>query len=1008
MEQENNVQLIRKILAGDDTAFSALVEKYQKSIHALVWRKIDDFHIAEELTQDTFLNAYKNLSTLKDPSQFAGWLYVIANRLCINWIQRNKSKMQSLASTPLEEIEYSSYNHYVLAQREVEATERRHHLVKTLLEKLPESERTVITLYYLGGMKSKDISKFLGVSVNTVTSRLQRARKRLAQEEELLVQEVLGGVHISTGLTQNIMRHVAEMKPTPPPTGKPLLPWMAFGTATVLVFLLMLGMSNQYLLRFQKPYSFEALSEPTIEIIDTPITLAIDSKPAVRTQAGRDVPLSENTGAGLQASENVLAPNTQNNSFRSSTSPWTQASGPQGSPVFEIFATSGGTVYATTPTNIYRLTTDAAAWTPINIDTPIRGFGMPMTEHKGVLYIVYPDQVLTSIDNGETWNALAPRPKGHAVGLVITDETEENSSQDHVSMYLALRDNGIFHSINGGKQWTPLNEGLSVKRIYAVAAVGNTVFAGTNEGLYRLNSGVWEQLPVEIYNAVHSLAVIENNLYAGMGSDPFVLGLPKADGKYTVQIVNKDNTPLWKIFHSTDLGASWTEITPKDEFSVMRAPRGVKILASGKRLLVSDAVLSFRSNDRGQTWTNLGFDRNAITQNIFPAVAVNENTFYRAGEFGIHRTTDAGASWHPFMNGILGTRMESLIGLNDRLFVHTGSDIVQSTDGGESWKSIHIDSNEQTFESTEQELSHINFSYNSQMIGAGGDLYGIVPEKYNLRVFRLSVEGDVLTPIQEVTAFQGAMLSNELVAAIAEAEEIYLPDDIERDPKLTNALSYIVSFAKVGGFAVSGETFYIEHQRSLFKWKPGDPKWINTGLIDLGKQSSEDLRKGFKLAVSGETVYVGKRAGRLFQSLDEGNSWKDITSRLPLHFSYFNEILFVGSTVYVATDTGVLSSQNGESWRVLTDGMGKHIVVDRFAVDGTTVYSAGDTGLYRLDTGGRWEQISPSVPDKVISLVINKDRLYIATQQHGIFHSPLPEEYRNELSQRWDDPKNEQ
>ena len=1000
MEQENDVQLIRKILAGDDTAFSTLVHRYQKGIHALVWRKVDDFHIAEELTQDTFLNAYKNLSTLKDPSQFAGWLYVIANRLCINWNQRNKSKMQSLASTPLEEIEHSSYNHHVLAQREVEATERRHHLVKTLLEKLPESERTVITLYYLSGMKSKDIGKFLGVSVHTVTSRLRRARKRLAQEEELLVQEVLGGVPISTGLTQNIMRQVAEIRPTPPPTGKPLLPWMAFGTAAVMVLLLMLGISNQYLLRFQKPYSFEALSEPTIEIIDTPITLAIDSKPAVRTQVGRDVALSENTGVSLQISENVLAPNTQNNSLRPSTSQWRQASGPQGSPVFEIFATSGGTVYATTPTNIYRLTTDAAAWTPINIDTPIRGFGMPMTEHKGVLYIVYPDQVLTSIDNGETWNALAPRPKGHAVGLIITGKTKENSSQGLVSMYLALRDNGIFQSIDGGKQWTPLNNGLSDKRIYAVAAIGNTVFAGTNEGLYRFNSDVWEQLPVEIYNAVHSLAVMENNLYAGMGSDPFVLGLPETDGKYTVQIVNKDNTPLWKIFHSTDLGESWTEITPKDESSVMRAPRGVKILASGKRLLVSDAVLSFRSNDAGQTWTNLGFDRNAMSQNIFPAVAVDDNTFYRAGEFGIHRTTDAGASWHPFMNGIVGTRIESLIGLNDRLFVHTGSDVVQSTDAGESWQSIHIDSNEQSFESTEQKRPHINFSYNSKIANSDGRLYGIVPEKYNLRVLRLSVEGDVLTPIQEVTTFQGEMLPNELVAAIAAAEEIYLPNDMERDPKLTNALSYIVSFATVGGFAVSGETFYIEHQRRLFKWKPGTPEWINTGLIDLGKQSSEDSRKGFQLAVSGETVYVGKRAGHLFQSLDAGNSWKDVTSSLPLRFSRFTEIVFAGSTVYVATDTGVLTSQEEDSWRVLTDGMGRRIVIDRFAVDGATIYGAGDTGLYRLDTGGPWEQISPSVPDKVISLVIHKDRLYIATHQHGIFHRPLGEAHYNEFSQR--------
>ena len=1000
MQEENDVQLISRILAGDDTAFSALVEKYQKGIHALVWRKIGDFHYAEELTQDTFLNAYKKLSTLKEPSQFAGWLYVIANRLCLNWNQRNRSKMQSLASTPVEEIEYSSYNHYVLEQRDAEATERRHRLVKELLEKLPESERTVITLYYLGGMQSKEIGKFLGVSVNTVTSRLQRARKRLAQEEELLVQEILGGVHISTGLTQNIMRHVAEMKPTPPPTGKPLLPWMAFGTATVLVFLLMLGISNQYLLRFQKPYSFEALSEPTIEIVDAPIVLAIDSKPAVRTQAGRDVPLSENIGVSFQTSERVLAQSTQNNSFRSSISHWTQASGPQGSPVFEIFATSGGTVYAATPTNIYRLTADATVWMPVAVDTPIRGLGMPMTEYRDVLYIVYPDQVLTSIDNGETWNALASRPTGHAVGLVITGETEENSSRNRVSMYLALRDNGIFHSIDNGKQWTSLNEGLAGKRIYAVAAIGHTVFAGTNKGLYRLNSDVWEQLPVDVSNAVHSLATIGNNLYVGMGSDPFALGLPNADGKYAVQIVSKDEASLWKIFQSIDGGESWTETTPKNESLVIRAPRTVKILASGKRVLVLDGVLSFRSNDGGQTWTNLGFDRNAITQNIFPVVGVDENTFYRAGEFGIHRTTDAGASWHPFIDGIIGTRMRDVAVLNDRLYVHTGMDIFQSIDGGESWKSVRIDTNAQTSESIGQERSHINFSYNSKIVGTDRGLYGIVPEKYNLRVFRLSVEDNVLAPIQEVPAFKGETLSKELVAAIAEAEEIYLPDDMERDPKLTNALSYIVSFAKVGGFAVSGETFYIEHQRRLFKWNPGDPEWINTGLIDLGKQSSADLRNGFKLAVSGETVYVGKRAGHLFQSPDSGNSWRDITSSLPLRFSYFNEIVFVGSTVYVATDTGVLTSQNGESWRVLTNATGMRIAIDRFAVDGATVYGAGDTGLYRLDTGGHWEQISPSVPDKVLSLVISNDRLYIATQQHGIFHRPLGEEYRNELSQR--------
>ena len=179
MEKENEIQLIKDVLAGDDTAFNILVKKYQKGIHAFVWRKIDDFHFAEEITQDTFLRAYTNLSTLKNLSQFARWLYTIANRLCINWIQRNKPMVQSLEDTLPSEIEASSYTHYVLEQREKETTEARYQRVKNLLEKLPRNEQRVITLYYLHEMTTKEIANMLGVPVNTITSRLQRARKRL-------------------------------------------------------------------------------------------------------------------------------------------------------------------------------------------------------------------------------------------------------------------------------------------------------------------------------------------------------------------------------------------------------------------------------------------------------------------------------------------------------------------------------------------------------------------------------------------------------------------------------------------------------------------------------------------------------------------------------------------------------------------------------------------------------------------------------------------------------------
>ena len=304
MEKESDVQLIERILSGDEAAFDVLVHRHQKSVHALAWRKIGDFHDAEEITQDTFLQVYKKLPTLKDPYKFAGWLYVIANRLCIDRMRQKKLTIQSLEDTPVEEVEKSSYTHHVSEQRQTEITERRRAIVKTLLEKLPESERTVMTLFYLGEMTVKEISKFLGVSASAIHNRLYRARKRLQEEEARLVQEVLGGVQIPASVSQNIMQRVADVKLAPQTTPKPVIPWIAFGTA-FLLFALLLGTSNQYLTRFQKPYSFEATSEPTIAIIDASIVLESDAKPALRNQAGQTTALDKTTGVGLQGSETV-------------------------------------------------------------------------------------------------------------------------------------------------------------------------------------------------------------------------------------------------------------------------------------------------------------------------------------------------------------------------------------------------------------------------------------------------------------------------------------------------------------------------------------------------------------------------------------------------------------------------------------------------------------------------------------------------------------------------------
>ena len=180
----------------------------------------------------------------------------------------------------------------------------------------------------------------------------------------------------------------------------------------VLVILL-LGASNQYLARFQKPYSFEAQSEPIIEIIDAPIVLNIPAKPlAVRNQARRTAAAGKSSGTGTQVSTTTTTSGILDDSATFSTSQWTQGSAPPGGHIHDIFATSEGTLYAVAPTGVYRLRTDTTAWTRINTDIPIGPSLMPMAEHGGILYIVSADEIFTSSDKGETWHTIASQTKG--------------------------------------------------------------------------------------------------------------------------------------------------------------------------------------------------------------------------------------------------------------------------------------------------------------------------------------------------------------------------------------------------------------------------------------------------------------------------------------------------------------------------------------------------------------------------------------------------------------------
>ena len=216
--KNDDIDLIHRILSGDESAFTILMQRHRRWIHSLAWREVGDFHAAQEITQDTFIQAFQSLPTLRDPRRFSGWLYAIAKRQCIAWLRKKPIAMQSLDTLPKAELEQLFYTQYLEEERIQTSTADLQEVVEYLLQKLPVGERSVMVLHYYKGLTCEEMSARLEVSLNTVKSRLYRARKRLEREESMLRENVGPNllkteprrVDIQTTATTETGDHLAE------------------------------------------------------------------------------------------------------------------------------------------------------------------------------------------------------------------------------------------------------------------------------------------------------------------------------------------------------------------------------------------------------------------------------------------------------------------------------------------------------------------------------------------------------------------------------------------------------------------------------------------------------------------------------------------------------------------------------------------------------------------------------------------------------------------------------
>ena len=173
-------EIIRSVLRGNVNDFEKLVTAYEKNVYNIALRMVGDPDDAADMTQETFIKAYRALSGFRGDSKFSSWLYRIASNVCLDFL-RSRSRHPQVSLSTVDEDDRATFELPDMRQNPEEQLMKKLGMeaVRRGLEQLPEQQRQILVLRELGGLSYAELAQTLGLEEGTVKSRIFRARKRL-------------------------------------------------------------------------------------------------------------------------------------------------------------------------------------------------------------------------------------------------------------------------------------------------------------------------------------------------------------------------------------------------------------------------------------------------------------------------------------------------------------------------------------------------------------------------------------------------------------------------------------------------------------------------------------------------------------------------------------------------------------------------------------------------------------------------------------------------------------
>ena len=179
LTEQDDVKLVAASKSGDQDAFALLVQRHQHRVFNLVYRMLQQYDEANEVTQETFLAAWQGLPSFRGDARFSTWLYRIAYNCCLKQLEQHKRDRALQTAIQAEQL-LENADSETRTDTEIDARDRQT-LVREQLSTLPTKYRLVLVLRHLQEKTYEEMAEILAMPIGTIKTHLFRARNLLKE-----------------------------------------------------------------------------------------------------------------------------------------------------------------------------------------------------------------------------------------------------------------------------------------------------------------------------------------------------------------------------------------------------------------------------------------------------------------------------------------------------------------------------------------------------------------------------------------------------------------------------------------------------------------------------------------------------------------------------------------------------------------------------------------------------------------------------------------------------------